>query len=268
METNRPSPDALLVNLQEEADSSVGKLKIYFGFAAGVGKTYAMLSDAKDQLAAGVDVVAGYIEPHAREETLRMLEGIPIIPPKAITHKNIALKEFDLDEALKRKPELILVDELAHTNASGVRNKKRFQDVEELLQAGIDVYTTVNVQHIESLNDIVEGITKVAVRETIPDYVFDEADRVKLIDIEPDELLKRLEQGKIYQPARAKTAMQNFFTRENLKLLREIAMRKAADRISHEYDQTGVYPEKRASSKWLVCIGTSPSSAKLIRWTA
>ncbi|MEG7759628.1 two-component sensor histidine kinase, partial [Listeria monocytogenes] len=125
---------------------------------------------------------------------------------------------------LKRKPELILVDELAHTNAAGVRNKKRFQDVEELLQAGIDVYTTVNVQHIESLNDIVEGITKVAVRETIPDYVFDEADRVKLIDIEPDELLKRLEQGKIYQPERAQTAMQNFFTRENLKLLREIAM--------------------------------------------
>lgn len=160
METNRPSPDALLVNLQEEADSSVGKLKIYFGFAAGVGKTYAMLSDAKDQLAAGVDVVAGYIEPHAREETLRMLEGIPIIPPKAITHKNIALKEFDLDEALKRKPELILVDELAHTNASGVRNKKRFQDVEELLQAGIDVYTTVNVQHIESLNDIVKASPK------------------------------------------------------------------------------------------------------------
>ncbi|EAC5141322.1 TPA: DUF4118 domain-containing protein [Listeria monocytogenes] len=268
METNRPSPDALLVNLQEETDSSVGKLKIYFGFAAGVGKTYAMLSDAKDQLAAGVDVVAGYIEPHARVETLRMLEGIPIISPKAINHKNIALKEFDLDEALKRKPELILVDELAHTNAAGVRNKKRFQDVEELLQAGIDVYTTVNVQHIESLNDIVEGITKVAVRETIPDYVFDEADRVKLIDIEPDELLKRLEQGKIYQPERAQTAMQNFFTRENLKLLREIAMRKAADRISHEYDQTGVYPEKRASSKWLVCIGTSPSSAKLIRWTA
>ncbi|NDV11146.1 two-component sensor histidine kinase, partial [Rhodococcus sp. IEGM 248] len=139
------------------------------------------------------------------------------ISPKAINHKNIALKEFDLDEALKRKPELILVDELAHTNAAGVRNKKRFQDVEELLQAGIDVYTTVNVQHIESLNDIVEGITKVAVRETIPDYVFDEADRVKLIDIEPDELLKRLEQGKIYQPERAQTAMQNFFTRENLK---------------------------------------------------
>ncbi|WP_270997205.1 sensor histidine kinase [Listeria seeligeri] len=268
METNRPSPEALLVNLQDEADSQVGKLKIYFGFAAGVGKTYAMLNDAKDQLASGVDVVAGYIEPHARAETLKMLEGIPIIPPKSVNHKNISLKEFDLDEALKRKPELILVDELAHTNAEGVRNKKRFQDVEELLQAGIDVYTTVNVQHIESLNDIVEGITKVAVRETIPDYVFDEADRVKLIDIEPDELLKRLEQGKIYRPERAKTAMQNFFTRENLKLLREIAMRKAADRISHEYDQTGVYPEKRASSKWLVCIGSAPSSAKLIRWTA
>ncbi|MBC1578615.1 sensor histidine kinase KdpD [Listeria seeligeri] len=268
METNRPSPEALLVNLQDEADSQVGKLKIYFGFAAGVGKTYAMLSDAKDQLTSGVDVVAGYIEPHARAETLKMLEGIPIIPPKSVNHKNISLKEFDLDEALKRKPELILVDELAHTNAEGVRNKKRFQDVEELLQAGIDVYTTVNVQHIESLNDIVEGITKVAVRETIPDYVFDEADRVKLIDIEPDELLKRLEQGKVYRPERAKTAMQNFFTRENLKLLREIAMRKAADRISHEYDQTGVYPEKRASSKWLVCIGSAPSSAKLIRWTA
>ncbi|MDP4110463.1 MAG: DUF4118 domain-containing protein, partial [Bacillota bacterium] len=180
----------------------------------------------------------------------------------------IRLKEFDLDAALLRKPELILVDELAHTNAGGVRNRKRYQDLEELLKAGIDVSTTINVQHIESLNDVVQDITKIQVRETVPDYIFESADMVKLIDIEPDELLLRFENGKIYRPERTETALNNFFTRENLRLLREIAMRKAADRISHGNQSELKMAEKMASTKILVCIGPSPSSVRCIRWTA
>ncbi|MDP4119075.1 MAG: sensor histidine kinase KdpD, partial [Bacillota bacterium] len=210
----------------------------------------------------------GYVEPHTRPETLHLLDGLPTLPPKNIMYRNIELKEFDLDAALERKPALILVDELAHSNASGVRNKKRYQDIEELLNAGIDVYTTVNVQHIESLNDIVQSITKVAVQETVPDYIFDHADKVKLIDIEPDELLKRFEAGKIYRPERAQTAMNNFFTKENLRLLREIAMRKAADRISSENQNGRSMSGKMANMKLLVCISPSLSAAKCIRWTA
>jgi two-component system sensor histidine kinase KdpD len=264
----RPDPDALLDSIRSDEPKNEGKLKIFFGFAAGVGKTYAMLDDAKAQLKNGVDVVVGYIEPHTRPETVELLEGLPSIPPQTVQHKNIQLKEFDLDAALKRKPELLLVDELAHTNADGVRNKKRYQDIEELLKAGIDVYTTVNVQHIESLNDVVQDITKVQVRETVPDYIFDEADKVKLIDIEPEELLRRFEEGRIYRPERAETAMKNFFTKENLRILREIAMRKAADRISHYNQSERHMAEKMASTKLLVCIGPSPSSARCIRWTA
>ena len=157
---------------------------------------------------------------------MQLLAGLPFLPPKVIQYRDIKLNEFDLDAALARKPAIILIDELAHTNAIGVRNRKRYQDVEELLNAGIDVYTTVNVQHIESLNDVVRNITKVGVRETIPDAVFDHADQVELIDFEPDELLKRFKEGKIYRPERAETAMRNFFTKDNLRLLREIAMRK------------------------------------------
>lgn len=265
---SRPDPDTLLASVLSCERRKEGLLKIYFGYAAGVGKTYAMLDDAREQLQNGVDVLIGYIEPHTRPETMALMQGLPILPPLAIKYRNIQLNEFDIDEALKRKPELILVDELAHTNAEGVRNKKRYQDVEELLKAGIDVYTTVNVQHIESLNDIVQNITNVKVRETIPDAVFDRADMVKLIDIEPDELLKRLQAGKIYKTTQAQTAMDNFFTKENLRLLREIAMRKAADRISHDNQNEVYMAEKMASTKLLVCIGPSPSSAKCIRWTA
>ncbi|MCX7772986.1 MAG: universal stress protein, partial [Clostridia bacterium] len=209
-----------------------------------------------------------YIEPHTRPETMQLVNGLPSIEPKVVQYKNIQLKEFNLDAALERKPEVILVDELAHSNVEGVRNKKRYQDIEELLNAGIDVYTTVNVQHIESLNDIVQDITKVFVRETIPDYIFDYADKVKLIDIEPDELLRRFEEGKVYRPDRAATAMNNFFTKENLRLLREIAMRKAADRISHVINNDHQKSGKNASIKLLVCISPSPSSAKCIRWAA
>lgn len=264
----RPDPDAILENLREQQENKSGRLKIFFGYAAGVGKTYAMLDEAQEQFQSGVDVLVGYIEPHTRPETMKLLQGLPILPPQAILYRNIELKEFDLDEALRRKPELILVDELAHTNAEGVRNRKRFQDIEELLNAGIDVYTTVNIQHLESQNDVVEDITKISVRETVPDYIFDHADKVKLIDIEPDELLHRFDEGKIYRPERAKIAMQNFFTRENLRLLREIAMRKVADWISNENQNEHRLSEKMANTKLLVCIGPSPSSARCIRWTA
>ncbi len=264
----RPDPDNILEEIQAARPAGSGRLKIFFGYAAGVGKTYAMLDDAQQQQKFGVDVLVGYVEPHTRPDTIALLKGLPALPPKSIKYKNMELKEFDLDEALRRKPELILVDELAHTNTGGVRNKKRYQDIEELLNAGIDVYTTVNVQHIESLNNVVEDITKITVRETVPDYIFDRANKVVLIDIDPEELQKRLKEGKVYRPEQAQTAMQNFFTKDNLRILREIAMRKTADRISYENQNERGLAEKMANVKFLVCFGPSPSSAKCIRWTA
>jgi len=243
-----------------------GKLTIFFGYAAGVGKTYAMLQEAHEQLNHGVDVVVGYVEPHARPETLKLLAGLPQIPVKRIEYHGIELAEFDLDAALARCPQLIIVDELAHTNADGWRNKKRYQDVEELLQAGIDVYTTVNVQHIESLNDVISGATKQKVRETVPDYIFDRADAMKVVDVEPDELLARLAEGKIYQPERAQVATENFFTRENLRVLRESALREAASRLTHVNEARRV-PEQ-TNAKLMVYIDASASAAKCIRWTA
>jgi len=264
----RPDPDRILEDLRDRQTRPAGKLKIFFGYAAGVGKTYAMLDDAQERFRCGADVLVGYVEPHTRPETMQLLRGLPVLPPKTVLYRNIELREFDLDEALRRKPGLILVDEMAHTNAGGVRNKKRYQDIEELLNAGIDVYTTINVQHLESLNDVVENITKIRVQETVPDYLFDSADKVKLIDIEPDELLHRFEEGKIYRPERAETAVRNFFTRENLRLLREIAMRRTADRISNANQNERRLSEKMASTKLLACIGPSPSSEKCLRWTA
>jgi Osmosensitive K+ channel histidine kinase len=264
---NRPNPDLLLKSIAMDSRSR-GRLKIFLGYAAGVGKTYAMLDEAREQLRNGVHIVVGYVEPHTRPETLQQLDGLPSIPPMAIEYKGIQLNEFDLEAALKIKPDIILVDELAHTNAGGVRNRKRYQDVEELLNAGIDVYTTVNVQHIESLNDVVENITKISVKETIPDYIFDHADLVKLIDIAPEELLRRFSEGKIYRPERVVTAVDNFFTKENLRLLREIALRKVAERISNENQNDYSYTDKTINQRFLVCISPSPSSAKCIRWTA
>jgi two-component system sensor histidine kinase KdpD len=173
-----------------------------------------------------------------RPETIQIMSGLSTLAPKIVEYRKIKLKEFDLDAALKRRPELILVDELAHTNAPGMRNKKRYQDVEELLNAGIDVFTTVNVQHLESLNDVVQKITQIDVKETISDDIFNQADKIRLIDIEPDELLRRFESGKVYRPERTQKALENFFTRENLRLLREIAMRQAANRISADYFQS------------------------------
>ena len=254
--------------LNISASDKKGKLDIFFGYAAGVGKTYAMLVKAHELIKNGVDLVVGYIEPHNRQQTIELLKGLPKLGEKTIIYRNIKIQEFDLDAALERKPQVILVDELAHTNAIGARNKKRYQDIEELLNAGIDVFTTVNVQHIESLNNIVEDITKIKVRETIPDYIFERANNVRLIDIEPVDLLKRIAEGKIYAAEKISTAMSNFFTLENLTALREISMREAADKISGELAAEGVSFDKKPQYKFLVCIGPSPSSAKCIRWTA
>lgn len=246
-----------------ESNHKKGKLRIYFGYAAGVGKTYAMLKDAKEAKKNGIDVVAGYIEPHTRPETMVHTQDLEMLPVMELEYKNIKIKEFDLDLALKRKPTLILVDELAHTNANICRHKKRYQDIEELIQAGINVYTTINVQHIESLNDIVESITGIHVKERIPDSVFDSADQVELIDIDPDELIERLLKGKIYREEQAKRALLNFFTKDNLVSLREIALRRMADKVNRVLVTND--RQNYVSEHILVCISASPSNAKVVR---
>lgn len=258
----RPNPDHILRKIRQESDSR-GRLKIFFGYAAGVGKTYAMLDAAHAAKESGVDVVIGYVEPHQRPETSALLDGLPAIEPLFVEYKGITLREFDLDAALKRKPQLIIVDELAHTNAQGCRHLKRYNDIEELLSAGIDVYTTVNVQHLESLNDIIASITGVVVQERIPDSVFDRADQVELVDIEPDDLIERLNQGKIYRADQAKSAVSNFFTKENLIALREIALRRTADRVVKHVGENSYVGEHI-----LICLSSSPSNNKVIRTAA
>ncbi|WP_343208067.1 sensor histidine kinase KdpD [Anaerolentibacter hominis] len=268
-EEHRPNPDDVLRRTLAEENSQIrGKLKIFFGYAAGVGKTYAMLEAAHAARKAGTDVVAGYIEPHTRLETLALLKGLEQLPVHQIPYKNITLREFDLDGAIRRRPKLILVDELAHTNAEGCRHIKRYQDIEELLKAGIDVYTTVNVQHLESLNDIVTSITGVAVRERIPDRVFDDADQVELVDIEPADLIARLNQGKVYQAKQAEKALHHFFNEDNLIALREIALRRTADRvnqISERNKQTSGRGDYYTGEHILICLSSSPTNAKVIR---
>lgn len=251
----------------EEA-AQQGRLKIFFGYAAGVGKTYAILEAAHQAKTEGIDVVVGYVEPHARPDTLALLTGLEVLPNQMIDYRGIQLREFDLDQALQRKPQLILVDELAHNNAQGCRHTKRYQDVEELLQAGINVYTTVNVQHLESLNDLVSSITGITVNERIPDHVFDRASQVELVDIEPNELVKRLQTGKVYRERQAKQALQNFFTTENLAALREIAMRRTADQLNRSAVQEGNQKSARAGEHILICLSSAPSNAKVIRTAA
>ncbi|MEG0830766.1 MAG: sensor histidine kinase KdpD [Acidaminococcaceae bacterium] len=265
MDEERQDPDQLLRQLvQAEAKKHKGKLKIFFGYAAGVGKTYAMLSSAHELQAEGIDVVAGYIEPHNRPDTMALMAGLEALAPKKLSYRALTLNEFDLDAALLRKPQIILVDELAHTNAQGCRHQKRYQDIQELLRAGIDVYTTVNVQHIESLNDIVSSITQVLVRERIPDYLFDEAEQVDLVDVEPEELLARLKQGQIYQPEQAGQALEHFFTEKNLIALREIALRRMADRVNQKQaSQNGT--ERLTLEHILICLSPSPSNPRVIR---
>ncbi len=270
MSSERPNPDELLARVQaDEARGRRGKLKIFFGYAAGVGKTYAMLEAARRERTEGVDVVVGYVEPHGRPETEALLQGLEAVPPRPVPYRGVTLKEFDLDVALARRPQLILVDELAHTNAEGLRHAKRWQDVEELLEAGIDVWTTLNVQHVESLNDVIAQVTGVVVRETLPDAVLERADDIELIDLTPEELVERLKEGKVYVPQQAERDLQHFFQKANLTALRELSMRQVAQRLSKEVQ--AARREKAAQSPWatserlLVCVGPSPTSAKLIR---
>lgn len=270
MEENLRDPNYFLRTIRmENQKKERGFLKIFFGYAAGVGKTYAMLEAAHIAKENGIDVVCGYIEPHTRPETSALVNGLEQIRPKDVFHGDIKLQEFDLDTALKRNPKLILVDELAHTNAPGSRNEKRYQDIEELLRAGINVYTTINVQHIESLNDIVESITGIVVRERIPDSVFDNADQVEIVDIEPNDLIERLQNGKVYREHQAQVAMSNFFTISNLTALREISLRRCADHVNTKRKTVGTKREEcHTEEHILVCLSSSPSNAKIIRTAA
>ena len=271
-EYERPDSSQLLRRLQfeeeEKLKKSRGKLKIFLGYAAGSGKTYAMLKAAHEAKKHHIDVVAGYVEPHARPDTQALVKGLETIAPMEIAYKGVKLREFDLDAALKRNPRLILVDELAHTNVKGCRNEKRYQDVKELLRAGIDVYTTMNIQHLESLNDIVGNVTHIEVRERVPDKVFDHADQVEVIDIEPEELIERMKEGKIYGTLQAERALENFFRREKLVALREITLRRTADRVNRiaeeERNALGEM-DYHTGEHVLVCISPSPSNAKVIR---
>ena len=269
----RPDPDRLLGQIkEEEARATRGKLKIFFGASAGVGKTYAMLSAARQQTLQGVEVVVGVVETHGRQETETLLEGLPCLPLKELPYHTKFLKEFDIDGALARKPSLMLIDELAHSNVPGSRHPKRWQDVEELLVAGINVYSTINVQHLETLNDVVGGITGIRVWETVPDHVFDAADEVVLVDLPPDELLQRLKEGKIYLPHQAERAIQNFFRKGNLIALRELALRRTADRVDHQ--MLKYRHDQAVSSVWqtqeslLVCIGPGEGSDRIVRSAA
>ena len=247
-----------------------GHLKIFFGYAAGAGKTYAMLKAAHSAKRHGMDVVAGYIEPHDRPQTSALINGLECLPKLASEYNGMTFSEFNLDAALARHPQLILVDELAHTNVPVCRHTKRYQDIEELLNAGIDVYTTVNVQHIESLNDIVASITGIMVHERIPDSVFDNASQVELVDIEPQELMERLKAGRVYHSVQADRAAETFFTAENLTALREIALRRCADRVNLliETVRTKSRSDYHTDEHILVCISSSPSNAKIIRTAA
>src|SRR6266705_4258897 len=272
MHDTRPDPDILLARVQqEEMHQGRGKLKIFFGGTAGVGKTHAMLKAAHARRAEGVDVVVGWVDTHGRAETAALLEGLEALPRRPVAYHGTTLNEFDLDAALTRRPTLILVDELAHTNAPGSRHAKRWQDVEELLDAGIDVYTTVNVQHLESLNDVVAQITSVVVRETVPDSMLEQADEVELIDLPPDDLLQRLREGKVYVPEQARRALDHFFHKGNLIALRELALRRTADRVDAQmqvYRSTHAITETwPTTERMLVCVSPSPLSARLVRAT-
>jgi two-component system sensor histidine kinase KdpD len=270
METERPNPDALLAEVNAAAARERrGRLKIFFGASAGVGKTYAMLIAAREQMRAGTDVVIGLLETHGRAETAALVEDLPQLPPLMLDVQGTPVKEFDLDAALARRPTLILVDELAHTNAPGARHPKRWQDVDELLAAGVDVYTTLNVQHIESLNDVVGQITGVRVNETLPDTFFESADEVELIDLPPDELLGRLRAGKVYVPQQIERALANFFQKGNLIALREMALRQTADRVDaqmREYrDQKSIAPVWAAGERIVVGIGPDHHGEQRVR---
>jgi two-component system sensor histidine kinase KdpD len=266
----RPSPDALLEAARRDHDQA-GKLKIFVGAAPGVGKTYEMLQSAHAKLKAGIDVVVGVVETHGRAETEALLAGLEVLPRKRLDYKDQVLGEMDLDALIARRPQLALVDELAHTNAPGSRHPKRYLDVEELLSHGIDVYTAVNIQHIESLNDVVAQITHVRVRETVPDSVFDRADAIELIDLTPDDLIQRLKEGKVYVPKQAERALEHYFSPGNLTALRELALRRTAERVDEQLlthmQANAIAGPWAAGERILVCLSEDPRAAGLVRYT-
>ena len=266
---HRPSPEALLEAARRE-EGRVGKLKIFVGAAPGVGKTYEMLQQARARKKDGYDVVIGIVETHGRRETEALLEGLEIIPRRRMEYKGQWFEEMDLDAIIARRPQIVLVDELAHTNVEGSRHPKRYLDVEELISRGIDVYTTVNIQHIESLNDVVAQITHVRVRETVPDAVFDRADAVELVDLTPDDLIQRLKEGKVYVPKQAERALEHFFSPANLTALRELALRRTAERVDEqlltEMQAHAIHGPWAAGERILVCISEDPRCAGLVRY--
>ena len=266
----RPSPDALLEAARRE-NAQVGRLKIFVGAAPGVGKTYEMLQSAHAKLKAGVDVVVGVVETHGRAETEALLRGLEIIPRKRIDYRGQFIEEMDLDAIIARHPSLVLVDELAHTNAAGSRHPKRYLDVEELLSRGIDVYTAVNIQHVESLNDVVAQITHVRVRETVPDKIFERADAIELIDLTPDDLIQRLKEGKVYVPKQAERALEHYFSPGNLTALRELALRRTAERVDEQLlthmQANAIAGPWAAGERILVCVSEDPRAAGLVRYT-
>ncbi|QCG94453.1 sensor histidine kinase KdpD [Azospirillum sp. TSA2s] len=265
--TGRPSPDALL---RQAAKDEQGRLKIFLGAAPGVGKTFEMLQTAQAKRRDGVDIVVGVVETHGRRETEALVAGLEVVPRRKIEHKGHALTEMDLDAILARRPKIVLVDELAHTNAPGSRHPKRYLDVEELLAAGIDVYTTLNIQHVESLNDVVTKITRVRVRETVPDSILDRADDIEVIDIAPDDLIQRLQQGKVYVPRTAERAIRHYFSPGNLTALRELALRRTADRVDEQLlthmQAHAISGPWAAGERLLVCINEDASGASLVRY--
>jgi two-component system sensor histidine kinase KdpD len=270
MEDHRADPDLLIDRMRRETERSrEGQLKIFFGAAPGVGKTYAMLAAAQQKRTEGINVVVGLVETHGRKETEALLAELEVMPRLPVEYHGATLSEFDIDAALRRKPALILVDELAHTNAPGSRHKKRWQDIYELLGAGISVYTTVNVQHLESLNDVVTQITGINVRETVPDFLLDRADEIELIDLPPEDLLQRLKEGKVYVPEVVSHARKNFFRKGNLLALRELALRRTAERVDEQMQSyrevKGVKEVWPAAERILVCVGPNPRSIRLIR---
>jgi two-component system, OmpR family, sensor histidine kinase KdpD len=266
---HRPSPEALLEAARRE-ESRVGKLRIFVGAAPGVGKTYTMLETARARHKDGYDVIVGIVETHGRKETEALLEGLEIVPRRRIEYRGQWLEEMDIDAIIARRPQFVLVDELAHTNAPGSRHPKRCLDVEELLNRGINVYSTVNIQHIESLNDVVAQITGVRVRETVPDRVFDRADSVELIDLTPDDLIQRLKEGKVYVPKQAERALEHFFSPANLTALRELALRRTAERVDEQLlthmQEHAIQGPWAAGERILVCVSEDPRAAGLVRY--
>src|SRR5947199_5448872 len=265
----RPSPDALLEAARRE-ESRAGRLKIFIGAAPGVGKTYEMLQQARARKADGYDVAIGVVETHGRKETEALLQGLETVPRRHVEYRGQWLNEMDLDAIIARRPQIALVDELAHTNAAGSRHPKRYLDVEELLSKGIDVYSTVNIQHIESLNDVVAQITHVRVRETVPDAIFDRADAIELVDLTPDDLIERLKEGKVYVPQQAERALEHYFSPGNLTALRELALRRTAERVDEQLlshmQEHAIAGPWAAGERILVCVSEDPRSAGLVRY--